>query len=196
MANPVQMRAMFQRLRFTADGSRDLVDDQQIDSMEELKILEDDDCENLCKIIRRPGGGAAGHQVSNAAENNLKLAAYFLRHRERISRATTIADIGLDLVREMRTIKAGEDAYDEPTDSPKIDHKDWPKTIEAIRSWFFMHRGVDGSPLSYVIRTDPIVPTEADDPETNYSTVLEQIVARCPIYVGNVATNAKTPNYI
>ena len=132
MANPVQMRAMFQRLRFTADGSRDLVDDQQIDSMEELKILEDDDCENLCKIIRRPGGGAAGHQVSNAAENNLKLAAYFLRHRERISRATTIADIGLDLVREMRTIKAGEDAYDEPTDSPTIDHKDWPKTIEAI----------------------------------------------------------------
>ena len=190
------MRAMFRRLRFSADGSRELVVDQQIDTMEELKVLEDDDCENLCKIIRRPGGGSNGHQVSNAAESNLKLAAYYLRHRARMSRTVTIAGITLALVRSMRTIKVGEEAYEEPTESPKVDHKDWPKTMEGIRSWLFMHRGVDGAPLSYCIRADAIVIDEADDPEGTYTTVLEQIVSRCPIYVGNNDANGHTPNYI
>ena len=50
------MIAALQRLRFTANAATSIVNEQQIDSIEEYRRLSDDECENLCKIIRRPGG--------------------------------------------------------------------------------------------------------------------------------------------
>ena len=76
-----------------------IIDDQDINSLDELKILRDDEISNLCKVLRWPGGlinspnAATGqpvmilnpsNQANLQAEMNLTLAAYYLHHRERI----------------------------------------------------------------------------------------------------------------
>ena len=56
-------------------------------------FLKDGDVETLCKHVKHPGGAAGGnngganlgHLVSQKAEMNIKLAAYYLRYSEKIS---------------------------------------------------------------------------------------------------------------
>ena len=89
-ANLAAMRGAFTRIRFSVEAAARIVDDQQIDSLEELRLLTDNEVENLCKTIRRPGGtvpnpaGAGapvpnpGVGVSTVAENNMKMLCYWL----------------------------------------------------------------------------------------------------------------------
>ena len=101
MAGVVAMRAMFERMRFTNAAASLLTDDQGIDTLIEVRNMEDANIENLCKVLRRPGGQNTsgnpdpGVKVSVRAEENLKLAAYYCRHQERVSRPTSIASITL-----------------------------------------------------------------------------------------------------
>ena len=96
MADPAAMRTAMQRLGCSQDAAQAIVNGQGIDSLDELKTLKDDDVVALCKIIRRPGGTipnpnaaqagqpaeipAVGHAIPIRAEQNIKLAAYYVRH--------------------------------------------------------------------------------------------------------------------
>lgn len=208
-ADAAALRAAFTRLGFSEDAREDIIDVQGIDSLAELKILTDSEVENLCKVVRRPGGaaqaaaagaaqGAAagpnlGHQVSLRAENNLKLATYYLRHRDRISRATTAADITLPNVRALRELRQMETDYKKSDDDlPKVDSKDWAKTMEDIRECLRARLGVTKIPLAYVIRDERIPPAEVTDPSTNYATVQDEMIARAPH--GTTANNVFTPS--
>ena len=99
MAGVVAMRAMFERMGFTNTAAILLTDEQGIDALLEVRNLEDANIENLCKVLRRPGGQNTsgnpdpGVKVSVRAEENLKLASYYCRHQERVSRPTSIASI-------------------------------------------------------------------------------------------------------
>ena len=73
---------------------------------EELKILTYGEIENLCKVIRRPGGINPITTVTNLViqvslkdKNNLKLARLFLNHKIRTERVAVSTDITLDNVR-------------------------------------------------------------------------------------------------
>ena len=68
--------------------------------------------DSLCKVVRRPGGTIAGAvvgqvvanpgiPVSLRAENSLKLAEYWLRQQEKVTRDVTPADVVMDAVRLM-----------------------------------------------------------------------------------------------
>jgi ribosomal protein S13 len=50
------MRATFTRIGFSEPDAQALVEEQGIDSLEEVKLLTDDEIESLCEVIRRPGG--------------------------------------------------------------------------------------------------------------------------------------------
>ena len=82
MAAAVAIRDALQRMGFSANAALAVTNEQGIDDMDELGVLTDTEVENLCKVVRRPGGantaGVAnpGHAVSLRAENNLKLACY------------------------------------------------------------------------------------------------------------------------
>jgi hypothetical protein len=131
MAAVNAMRMMFNRIGFTLAASQVIVDDQGMDTLEEIRLLSDDVIENLCKVIRRPGGtipgpnpGAApvnnpGTPVSLRAENHLKLLAFFLRHQVRVSRVTVPANITLDTIREFRQLRDVESTYKTPDDPPQ-----------------------------------------------------------------------------
>ena len=52
----VALRSAYGQIGFSFEAALVSTDTQGIDCMEELDILTDGDIENLCKVIRRPGG--------------------------------------------------------------------------------------------------------------------------------------------
>ena len=143
----------------------------------------------LCRTIRRPGGegqaaaGAQpqpnlGHAVSFRAETNLKLMVYYLRHRLRTSRALAAADVTIDNISALKPRKDFEKDH-EDADPPKINPRNWPKTIEGLEEWLRNCLGVSKVPLAYVIREDIAVP--AADPADGYPDVHTELIARAPI---------------
>ena len=90
---PAAIRTALVRIGFVDAAAGAIVEDQGIDSLEEIRLLTDNEITNLSKLFRRPGrtvpgvGGAAaapvanpGIQVNARAENNMKLLAFYLRH--------------------------------------------------------------------------------------------------------------------
>ena len=128
------MNAMFRRLRFTAAAATALVDEQNLDTLEEIRNLTNDEVSTLCKIIRRPGGFNAGIPISFVAETNLKQACYYIYHQSRVSRPMVPGGVTLAGVRALRDYRDAEANYNEPDPSecPQIDKKDSPKTLENI----------------------------------------------------------------
>ena len=194
MAAIISIRAMLQRVGFSAAAATYITDNQGLDTLDEMKILTDTEVENLCKVIRRPGGvipnpaaGQAGvpaevpnHglQVPLRAENNLKLACYFLRYQERTSRAVTPVDVTLVNIRKLRDLRDYENDH-EDLDPPDINTKNWPLTLDAIDEYLRGCLGVTKIPLAYVIRENIEIP--ANDPPNGYPTKSDELIARAPI---------------
>ena len=195
MADPAAMRQLFQRLGFTQPAARAAVDDQGMNALEEVRLLTDTEAENLCKVIRRPGGMVPnpladnprqpaqipnnGAGVSLRAENNLKLAAYWLRYKEKTSRQVNHADVTLESVRSIRELKEWEDSHTDSDPPDKIiNARDWTKTLEAVVEFLRGNLGTSKIPLSYVVR-DQLAPT--DDPENGWPTLQDEMIARAPI---------------
>lgn len=141
------MRTAMQRLGFTNPAAQAICDDQGITDLDEIRILDDSDVENLCKVVRRPGGTVPGADaqapavpnpgisVSLRAENNLKLAAFWLRHRWRISRPTAPPDVTIDNIRSVLALRDSEESYKADDKLPTINARDWPKTMDAISEY-------------------------------------------------------------
>jgi hypothetical protein len=176
---------MYARIGFTNGADDNIADVQQINTTTELGYLNDDDVVNLCKTIHRPGGHLpnpefvaggplpakipyAGIMVSQRAETNLQLASYTVRHHMRISRNVNIPGMNPTSARRLREFKIKEGLRDQdPPTLPKIDPKNWPKTIDAIQDHFSTCLGETKAPLAYIIRDEATVPVEADDPQGN-----------------------------
>jgi hypothetical protein len=75
---------------FTPKPAQLVTGDHGIDSVDELRNLGDDKASNLCQVLCCPGGtnaaGAAdpGTTASARAEDNLKLAIYYVKHQDRV----------------------------------------------------------------------------------------------------------------
>ena len=194
MAEAVAIRAALQRMGCTQAAALLLTDNQEMDELAEFALLKDDEVENLCKVIRRPGGtmpnpNAAvdgqpaqipnpGSAVSLRAENNLKLMCYFLRYKDRTSRGVVAGDVTLANVRALRDHKEWEENHTD-VDAPEINTKDWPRTIEAIEEYLRGCLGVSKIPLAYIVRAAVAVP-EGADPAGNYDSKQDELIARAP----------------
>lgn len=196
MATPAAMRAAYSRLGFSAAAAQAITDQQGIDSVDELELLTNEEIENLCKALRRPGGTIANPDAGNAgapaqipnpginvslrAETNLKLAGWFLKHRTRVSRPKTAASITLASVRGLKEYRDSEPAWEGPAEPPSINYSDWPKTMEGILEYLRACPGTTKIPLAYVVRDTITVSPHADDPAANYHTVQDEMIARAP----------------
>ena len=163
------------RIGFSAEAALVITDAHGIYCMEELETFTDGESKNLWKVIRRPGGinpiinvVNLGIQVSLRAENNLKLASFFLKHKVRTGRVVVATNITLDNVRLLRELKESKKEHKDPVVSPMIDAKNWPKTIENLEEYLRGHIGVKGVPLSYVEISKEVVPPRLDEPETSF----------------------------
>ena len=94
----------------SAHAAKAMVEDQGIETLDDLCFLKDGDVETLCKNVKGPGGGAGGnnrraslgHLVSQKAEMNIKLAAYYLRYSEKISRVCQPTDLTVQAICTIR----------------------------------------------------------------------------------------------
>jgi hypothetical protein len=191
------------RIGFTVEAAQALVEEQGMDSLDEIKLLTDDEIESLCKVIRRPGGmipappggpagGAAnipspGVSVNLRAEGHLKLLAFYLRHQARVSRVVQIAEVTLNSIRTVRELREYESTYKAPTETnlPSINTKDWPKTMESIEEYLRSYLRERKIPLAYVIRKSVEVLDANGDPTTNYPTIQDEMIARAPHHFTN-----------
>ena len=181
MAEAIAIRNAFQvHMHLSAAAATELTGDQGIDSVDELIELNDDRVETLCKILRRPGGGQAGHIVSLRAEESLKLAVYYCRFRVlKTSRPTTSANLTRDNIRSIRELKEWEANHVDPDPAEGIiNPKDWHRTMEALQEYFRNCLGVTKIPLAYVLRADE-APTA--DPATGWPTMQDEMIGRAPI---------------
>jgi hypothetical protein len=121
-----------------------------------------------------------GIPVPQRAAMNIKLLVFCLKHQHCISRIPVIVKVNVVLVRQWRDQSVFEDDYEVTMTQPIIDEKDWPKTMEEISEFLEDNHGEQGNPLSYVIRPNVVVPTEAGDPSAGYETVDIEMIDRGP----------------
>lgn len=204
--NNAVMRATLTRIGFSEAAAQAIVEDQGIDSLDEIRLMTDIEIESLCNIVRRPGGtipaiggapGAAaiqnpGVSVNQRAEGHLKLLSFYLRHQARVSRTVTAVDITLETIRSVRDLREFESTYKAPTETPTINAKDWPKTMESIEEYLRSYLGERKIPLAYVIRKTDAVPDD-DVGGTIYPTIQDEMIARAPHYTLNAA-NMRIPD--
>ena len=204
---PAAVRTALIRIGFVEAAAQALTDDQGIDSLDEIRILSDDDIANLCKLLRRPGGvvlgavNAAGNpvpnpgiQVSARAETNLKLTAFYLRHKVRTGRVVAPADVTLASIRSLRELREFEDTYKSSEDVPTINDKDWPKTMETILEYLRSYLGDKKIPLAYVVRESETV--VVGDPKGGYATILDEMIARAPHFTMIAGVRTADPAYL
>ena len=107
----VALWSAYVRIGFSAETALVITDAQGIDCMEELEIITVGEIDNMCKVVRRPGGinpitnvANLRLQVSLRVENNLKLSSFFLKHKVRTGRMAVTTNITLINVRLLRDL--------------------------------------------------------------------------------------------
>ena len=156
------MRTAMQELGFTIPAAQAICNDQGMDNLEEIHILDNLDIENLCKVVRCPGGTVptADPQapavpnpivsMSLRAENNLNLAAFWLHHCWCISHLTVPPDITIDNISSVLALRNSKELYKANNSYPMINIHDWPKTMDAISEFLCNCLGEKIIPLTYV----------------------------------------------
>jgi predicted ribosome quality control (RQC) complex YloA/Tae2 family protein len=193
MAAVNALRLAYTRMGFSAAMAAYITQEQGINTLDELRNLEDKAVERLCQALKKPGGtipnpnaGAQGalaqipnpgYNVSIKAEENLKLAAYFVRHQQRISRPVSALMITIDSVRGLKELKAAEETHKDPTKKPVINEKNWPRTLDNIEEYLRNHLGQTDIPLSYIVRKEADVVPSLLDPQANYSIIHDEMIA-------------------
>jgi hypothetical protein len=135
--------------------------------------------------IRNPGV-----YVSALAELNLTITCYIARHYHRTNRTLTADIITLDRIERYQLYKKAEKDYKEPDELLKLTKVDKVQDfIDDFPEHLEKYVGQDGRPLSYVIRSDAVIPDEDTDPTYGepgcaYASFRDEIAARSSI-VGN-----------
>ena len=191
MADLNALRTALNRMGFSVQAAQYITDNQGLGTLAEFKILQDTEVEDLCRVVRKPGGTVAdpnnagqnipnpGIEVSLMACNNLKLMCYFLRFKERTSRDVTAADITVNNVRALIGYREWENEHEDPS-PPELTFKNWTRTIETIEDYLRGCLGTTKIPLAYIIRDEPVPEDDADDPANNYSTIQDELIGRAP----------------
>ena len=90
------------------------------------------------------------------------------------------ADVTLNAVRSLKPHRDWEEDHKD-IKPPKINAKDWPRTIETVKEWLRGCLGVAKIPLLYVVRDNIDVLDAAIDPPTNYTSLQDELIAHAPI---------------
>ena len=196
------MQTMFGRLGFVAPGPEMLVVDQDINWIEEFSDLDDAKVDALLKLLCRPGGiisnpnttvagqtsniTTPGISVSMRAVTHLKLSVYYCRDQMRTSHSLRTTDIALSRIKTLKNLREEEESAIGPLLPPKVDVKNWSKTLEAIQEWISMYQGIKKSPFlrhpNYYRFPDYATDPAYLDPDSEYSSYQKKITARSPIH--------------
>jgi hypothetical protein len=156
------------------------------ESLKAISILSDAAITKFCDEIRKTGGTP----VTLQAENNLKMLVYYYRYLLRTSNTFDVRMLTLKTIWSLKLLRRFEIQHREPEDFPEIDETNWPRTIAAMRQYFYSCHGLQHVPLAYVIRPDV-----APKPRCGgWESAAHELVARAPIVLD--ATDNKRPLYL
>jgi len=171
---------------FKEEAAEAIVDDQGYSDLDELCRLDDKGADNLCSILRKsqtgPAGVVAGHQISNLAQERLKLAIFALKHQKRVSREIVLSDMTKESILELDQQRQMEKSFTNKLNGyAQATFKNLAKTFEVVSEQLEHGRGINGEKLAYVVRPDLIPPYEDDDPPEDYPSLDAEMIARAPI---------------
>ena len=151
MAEPVAFRIMLGRRYFTNEGKTAVMDKKMIADLDTLISLDEKDIISLCNVIRSPGGSISnpayvqvggiylvgvntyirnnGTQVALVAENNLKLAVFYLKYTNRVSRPVPVSEVTVLNIKTVVSLYRFERDYEPKEGAMVIDAKNWVKTL-------------------------------------------------------------------
>jgi hypothetical protein len=169
-----------------------------ITTLDVLRDLTDDIIKELCRAIRKPGGGGPGHQISKLSVTCLKLFAFWARHTWRTSRGVDDwSDTTYDKVKTLTNQKTLEDNLldSKPPETPAMTLNPHlaAKAFTNMLIILGKMRGIAGHSLSYVSHPSLKGPYNADmDDETEdpppfgqpgslYVSINNKLYRRAPI---------------
>ena len=121
---------MYIWLGFSTKSPKLLDREQGLDSPERMRVLTDKNVDNICNIVRKPGGKNAngrpnrGQQVSVIAQEKLKLAVFLFHQRWRCTLDWNVTGMNDDTLCLMTGQKKLKDKYKDPNVLPKINKSD------------------------------------------------------------------------
>ena len=189
----VAVRQALQRMGLSLEAAQYAVGPMNLNSLAAWRDFHtDDDLDGLAKNPRSPGGTInqggqqvrhPGFAVSVRTISNLKVMRLALKHHQHIQRTVTAANVTLawladwEFLVDFHKLVSKKKATDD--DLPKIIMSDWAKTKDNLVNHFNEVFGVEGIPLSYLLRDESEVPPEADDPHADYEDDhIKELIAR------------------
>ena len=121
-------------------------------------------------------GSQLRHLVSQKAEMNIKLEAYYLRYSEKISQVFQPTDLTVQTIHTISDLHDSDGNWNDPK-APIINERDWSKTFDGMDEFFRKCYGITSIPLPYIIRKDT---TPKEGEETDWDDPLEQMIERAP----------------
>jgi hypothetical protein len=189
------MRQMFIHLGFSQAVTTSIVNNHGIVTLTDPLCFEASNIDASCKNTQRPGGtipGRNNHQVRNPgmsvstmAQSNLKLATFWIMHRlERVQRLMAPSDVTHAAIDTFTRQQKTEDTYEAPTEPPKINERNWAKTMEAMDEWLRLIPGERRLPFAYVFGKDISLP-EDEDLSESYPSITDEMVRHAQIGTTN-----------
>ena len=162
-----------------------------VDTINGMLGMTDDDVDDLCSNIRKPGGEIDnpariadpnnvnlparipnhGTTVGRVHQERLKQLAYYHSYIIIVNRNFVAQHATVDeLVRlwkykkNLENIKKNRDDGEEKYPEKFSNVKSSREFVESIENWITEHYGIEDIPLAYVIRPEPLVPSVREDP--------------------------------
>jgi hypothetical protein len=159
---------MFKRVLLFSQGAAEaLYDNQMVMTLDVLQDLTNDIIKELCRAIRKPGGGGPGHQISEHSVTCLKLFAFWARHMWWTSRGvddwtdTTYEEI--KTLTNQKTLKDNLlDSKPPETPAMTLNPHSAAKAFSDMLIILGKMWGIAGHPLSYVPRPTLKGPYDTD----------------------------------
>lgn len=188
-----------QRYLLIADaGTRQAINQQGLTMFGDLLGLIEDDIEELCANVRKPGGTIAnpnanipnqpavipnpGQNLGLIQEKRLKMLHYYVHHLRRVQRLPfDRAAATLDRLRTVYLLKT-EDETDEELALPEaFTRVDTARVvIENLDNYLRRKRNENGVPIAYVVRDTVALPAANEDPGFGLPSYLEEMIRRAP----------------
>jgi hypothetical protein len=169
------------------DAAAEAVLKNGLDSLIGFIALTDEEVSHLIKSIRKPGGADKGQPLPIVVERRLKGLWWMCHFKMMTARDPTILDMTVantDVwAKKSALMKDPKDASGDAMDITKY-QENWPKIFEHLDDWIGQHYGTSTkAPLLYLCRAKENPPDGRDDPTSNYKSLREELVVRCPMWV-------------
>ena len=160
---------MYLWLGFSSETASLLVREQWLDSPERLRVFTDENVNDICNVMRKPGSKNAnempdrGQQASALAQENLKLAVVLFYHQWRCTFGWEVMGVWEDTVHLLVRQKWLKNKYKDPDMMPKVNKADMAGMMESIKEYLRSCCGVKRA-LAYITRKTIIVQIYGDYP--------------------------------